>query len=238
MTVALLAVVRLQCRTNMPKDVFQNSFAFQAADASDASTDHITASLAAFYQSFAVKMSPCLDPLAAQQIRFYNIQAHLDGSPHGNPIRTTSLLLTGLPGGVTPMPSEVAICLSIKAAGGGGVTPGPQPIPTDDRAQDEGAPPTHTGFQRLLKRQLGRLFLGPWNTNVLAPDAFGVGHVAPSTITAIKAAATALRIAEAGWSVWSRRSAGIAPVTSGFIDDKFDSQRMRGEVATTRSNWT
>jgi hypothetical protein len=64
-----------------------------------------------------------------------------------------------------------------------------------------------------------------------------VPRVVASLVSTIATAATALLLAEPGWSVWSRRDAALHQIIGGHVDNRFDSQRKREEIATSRVNF-
>lgn len=139
------------------------------------------------------------------------------------PLRTDTFEIT--PASGFALPNEVAICLSLKGAVTSGI----------DAA-----------------RRRGRLYLGPWDVDVLddgAPDS-----IVDSATTALIAgsAQTALEsLAETTceWGVFSPTTAGAgpwdattlflatAPVVGGFVDNAFDTIRSRGAASTIRVNW-
>jgi hypothetical protein len=129
------------------------------------------------------------------------------------------------PSGGTAMPNEVAICVSFHAAAASGVSPG---------------------------RRRGRIYLGPFNTGVLATSDFG-GIVGNAVGTAINDAVdTFWGTLDSGsclWSVFSPSTAGPAPwtegelsaatfpVVGGHVDNAFDTMRSRGIDATVRDTF-
>lgn len=95
---------------------------------------------------------------------------------------------------------------------------------------------------RNLPRQRGRVFIGPVSVNAMT---VGGGGPRPTENLRNTLAASAERLSSLGmgvgdqmqWAVLSPTDAEIRPVTAGWIDDAFDTQRRRGESPTTRTAW-
>lgn len=110
------------------------------------------------------------------------------------------------------LPSEVALCLSYYA-------------------------------NRNIVGRRGRIYIGPLTTGAVEPS--GIVPARPkATLMDLAGRAGAALAAGTGsvlkWCVLSRRL-GVAtwsPITDGWVDDSFDTQRRRGEAATTRDTWT
>jgi hypothetical protein len=138
---------------------------------------------------------------------------------------------TFTPPATTAVPAEVAVCLSYKGDYG-------------------------SGFPNARRR--GRVYLGPVNTGTFA-NSQGDVHVASGTRTLVAGQATALLAnSDASstyeWVVWSPTEAAggpfageggtgggdfpFTPVTGGWVDDAFDTQRRRGARAINRLTWT
>jgi len=116
-------------------------------------------------------------------------------------------------GPTDPMPSEVAVCLSFQ----GNSTSG------DNQA-----------------RRRGRIFLGP--LDVSASDAAVPPRPNAALIETMRAAANNVLLPSNGgdpeWCVYSRVSDTGWPVTNGWIDNAFDTQRRRGEDANARTTFS
>jgi len=85
-------------------------------------------------------------------------------------------------------------------------------------------------------RRRGRIYLGPWGTGANNTS----GMVASSLVTTLATACgTLLSASEADadyqWVVYSRTTGLAVPVTNGWVDDAWDTQRRRGVDATTRT---
>jgi hypothetical protein len=92
---------------------------------------------------------------------------------------------------------------------------------------------------RNLKRRRGRIYLGPLTTGTLDPQ---TGRPVQHVITAINAAAQRLANEGAGdncdWAILSPTDADAKPVTAGWCDNEWDTQRSRGFSANNRWSWT
>ncbi len=97
---------------------------------------------------------------------------------------------------------------------------------------------------RNLPRQRGRVFLGPLSQLATNAPASTDIDSRPATLlmTTVVQAMARLRdhpgLAEAPWSIYSVTDQVHRPVTAGWVDNAFDTQRRRGGKATTRSLWT
>lgn len=91
---------------------------------------------------------------------------------------------------------------------------------------------------RNMPRRRGRVFLGPLRQAVL-DDRGGVVDTARTTILE-----ASQRLASEGagdnldWSVLSAKNQKAYPITAGWVDNEFDSQRSREMKANARDAWT
>lgn len=117
----------------------------------------------------------------------------------------------------SPIPREIACCLSFRAA------------------MESGTPPA---------RRKGRVFIGPLSSFVFNGDPTGPpGDIGPGTefIDDLRAAAITLLAANDAsvfWAVWSRADGVFREVVAGSIDNAFDTQRRRGVRPTVKYNFT
>ncbi len=107
------------------------------------------------------------------------------------------------------LPPEVAICMSFQG----------------DRVS--GTPQA---------RRRGRIYVGPLRSSTLGTD----GRPSAGTMASMDALASAfltaaLGMASTDWGIWSETGSIFTPVTNGWIDNEYDTQRRRGRVATSRS---
>jgi hypothetical protein len=140
------------------------------------------------------------------QIRVYDLADPMPREPE------VFLWTLGGTGG-SPLPRELAICLSFYA-------------------------------DRNLRRQRGRVYLGPINTSAIGNTGNDM-TVEVAARNTIRDAAITLMNATPTWCVWSEaRQAevvpgggnfGAQPVTAGWVDDAVDIQRRRGLKTSTRT---
>jgi hypothetical protein len=151
-----------------------------------------------------------LSPLLAQNghgIKVYDLE---DPEPRA-PVIEYSWNLTGNPGG-TPMPPEVAICLSYQAAKISGV---PQ------------------------ARRRGRVFIGPLNTSAMGTDGRPATAFINALVGAADALKDPAGAPDWDWSTWSSFDPTVSTVIdNGWVDNEFDTQRRRGRKYTTRTTFT
>lgn len=140
-----------------------------------------------------------------------------------------------------PWPEEMAVVISRHASVVDIAEEGPEEdIPTPRRAQNYGAPATHTGRIRPAARRRGRTYFGPLNDG--ARDDFQGAAIPPIVSTKLsnelKAAELALAQTDGiSLGVFSRRDWLVRPVVGGHIDNAFDVQRRRGHAPTLRNLW-
>lgn len=111
--------------------------------------------------------------------------------------------------GTSSLPLEVALCLSYRAQHVSGVAPA---------------------------RERGRLYLGPWNSGALRSDVPS-SRPLQELIDDIAIAAAALlaeNTSEATWVIYSPTQGGGLPITNGWVDNAWDTQRRRGSEPTSR----
>lgn len=224
-----LAAVTFQHLSGKVEDEVVNTFTFLSAGPATVGDlqDHRD-DLAEFYNvagvtgqnALADYMSPAISRVAlASVVKWYDVSAHLAGTPHGSPIQEDKFTLAAGIAGVQPLPSEVAVCLSFHAAAAG-------------ESEEVGA-------TRPAARKRGRVFIGPLQRGVVDQDsATKRGLVVTGMVQGLSGAAFRLMNKKPNtWAVWSRKNAVALPVVGGFVDDAFDIQRRRGEKASTRAIW-
>lgn len=85
-------------------------------------------------------------------------------------------------------------------------------------------------------RRRGRIYLGPIgsNQNVLGrPNNDVIGRAVDFGESLLSASG----LADWTWVVYSEVNQGAAPVTNGWVDDSWDTQRRRGIQSTSRTTW-
>jgi len=115
------------------------------------------------------------------------------------------------------VPSELAVCLSLR---------------------------TPTGSGDVPARHRGRVYIGPLSSEAIeVPTSDAPARVLPAFVTSLTSAASTLRadisaLGDSFWCVWSRVDDNFREVSGGWVDNAFDIQRRRGELATLRTNWS
>lgn len=237
MASVIRAQVALQAATGLPEDVTVNTFHFETPVGDEvAGAVAVEPSLVAFYTGdpdgagAGVNLSSFMSTEVAQNghtIKFYDMA---DATPRV-PIHEASFNLAAAPNG-DPLPGEVACVLSFQG----------------DKV---------SGLSQARRR--GRIYLGR-----LDKDSSTAGRPSASLITSLTEAGRALLLASQAavswsWIVYSAAFDGttkdengaVVPhptraaypatytyVTSGWVDNAFDTQRRRGLAATTRTTFT
>jgi hypothetical protein len=183
----------------------------------------------------------------ASTISYTDVTDHLDGSPAGTPLLVSSYTL-GAAGAAPAMPPQLAVCVGYRSAYASDLEHGPTAsLPTDDKAQDEGAPATHLGATRPRARDRGRFYFGPlqiiamashFNTSIsatseLAPAFLADLTVATGIILNTQFPTTAGQINAV---VWSRRNAATRQVGFYYIDEGVGTQRRREDTTVNREH--
>lgn len=218
-----LSVVKLQTRLVMtsanPKDAVVNTWHFLTDGAVAANLDAITAAMNTFYnavdQYFSTDMAA-----TGHTYKYYDLA---DPIPRA-PIRTqatNTLVMTG----ATPLPHELAICMSYRTFFASG-TPN--------------------------ARRRGRIFLGPLDVTAtsLGKISSTVRTAFANAGAALMAAGDATTTPATGvtgwrWVVYSPRAdelganliGSASAVTGGWVDEAHDVQRKRGIESTQRTLW-
>lgn len=214
-----LVTVAFQAASGLAEDQMVNTFHVEASTDAEAADflsdvlDFYNTGHGGFTNPITYYMSPFLSGT-------YNAKAYdlSDPAPRlpvatGTGIFTPRTLIGGLP-------EEVALCLSFAATP---YTPGINP-----------------------QSQRGRIYIGPLNPEAFA--GYGGGdewntppRPATGLLNIVSAAATDLAAANTAtkkWEVYSPTLSQGFEVTSGWIDNAFDTQRRRGVAATARTLWT
>lgn len=216
--------VHIPARTGLPRDDAINSFYATPAGAVD-DTD-LSAAIACFENFYTLApsghgnsvsqfFSADRDPGSNKcRIDVYEIPA--TRGDLGTPIYSENFTWVPYSGSSTPLPDQVAACMSYDS-----IVPGA----------------TH------LHRRRGRIFLGPLNS---LPMAGGTTSTDPQSVAAtyrstVTAAAqelyTALQIPSPSWiwGQWSPTDWLVRGLKRVYMDDRFDTQRRRLERPSTRT---
>jgi hypothetical protein len=94
---------------------------------------------------------------------------------------------------------------------------------------------------RNLPRRRGRIYFGPLGGTTQLATATGNIILQPALINALVESSRRLRAAAPAqglnWSVLSQVDGVMRPVTAGWVDNAWDTQRRRGETASARTVW-
>lgn len=201
------AQVILATADGIPENFVSNTLSFEVAALSTYETP-ITTAIKAFYD----QIRPWLSPAIAQtghRIKFVD-RASL---PPQYPYAETTWAFDVAPAG-NRLPREVAIVGSFQA----------------DRV---------SGLPQSRRR--GRLYLGPLNTLSISTGGNPIASFRQDIADALedfKTAIDAIPLAgEVIWEVWSGVNQTGALITNGWVDDAWDTQRSRGESASSRITW-
>jgi hypothetical protein len=242
--VGLLVTVVMPYRSGLPKDIAVNNWTVGGIGGSltGAQATLIRDVIMGFYNTvptaggpaFSAAMHPCLSRATdAVKVKFYDISAHLDGSPHGSPIfERTSTLVADTSNNVG-LPEECSLVLTLEAAGRA-----LQLVETADGVDVDLAP------DRPRQRFTGRFHLGPWGSyaTVNEKDAVGASRPTAALRNAIRShysdVADNLPAAVAGtwFGVWSRKDEAIRSIDNVKTDDSWDTMRSRGATPTARAS--
>lgn len=220
----MLVTVTLANHNGLTHDEVMNSYAFTGPGTFGSDYPTRRDAVVALYNAIGHDLAASVDH-SAVTFRTYDILGHLDGTPHGSPI---DVLVTNITASAanTPLPSGVALCVSLHGVGyATAAVEGPaEQIPTQDFAQDQGAPATHLGNTRPKKRHEGRVYLGPFDATMSAGMPFEATPD-PAKVAAWRAAVAAL--IGFGFCVWSRRDGTLYPVVECATRGVWSYQRLR-----------
>lgn len=201
------AQVIVPADTGIGRDAVVNTWGFFSLQGATAVVSDITTPLKGFYDGWA-NYRAGLAAWTQTRMKLYDMSQPKPRAP----VADVSLALSASEQ-TTNLPGEVALCLSFQAARVSGLT---------------------------QARRRGRIYLGPFAqlANVSStgrPDA----TMRTAILTAASAFLTAMNGTATGWHVISQPKPTdpltSAPVTGGWMDDAWDTQRRRGVTAATRS---
>lgn len=231
---SLLCTATFEHVSGLPEDRVVMSFPFTSTVGNDIDQGGIAAGLIGEFFATATTLgtkvgeylSPELSRAVSHTVDTYSLDGHLDGSPHGSPIRSDVISLPNP--GSTMLPGECAVVMTTRASGWATAA-----VETPDGA-DPG-----TEVDRPKQRHSGRMYFGPLcQVGVLDP-ASGRARVADGFRSVLAAAAVRLQDnaynVDLAWCVWSRKDAIFRLITDVQVDNAFDMQRKRGVAATSRT---
>lgn len=239
----ILVKVELPSLSGLNEDRFTNTFSFMdVPDLQFATLADIGDAIDGFYNLIptnglsAMKdlLSPEVDNTAlAMRFSFYDVTAHLDGSPHGSPIYTSFHTVQNDAGGNNVgLPAEVAFCITLEGQGRAEA-----PVEAPDGGDADVA------LDRPKQRRTGRIYFGPLSTDCLDVVDGIVRPHAQLRDTARLAIDDLVDYAflnanGSSLAVWSRKDATMYPVTHVSVDNAFDVIRSRGTAPTVRQRDT
>jgi hypothetical protein len=200
------AMVVLNMTSSLPRDACVNTWYCLGA-ATEAVCASFGGALGSFYDQISGVLARDIAP-ATSRIKFYDMEAPKPRVP----IHDMALGMGGAPVN-TPLPHEMACCLSFQGTRMSGVS---------------------------QARRRGRVYLGPLGTNVLTSDGKLSSTETDVIRDAAETLLTASTEAPSwSWVVYSERSDPDATtfVTNGWVDDAFDVQRRRGVDPTARQTF-
>lgn len=235
----ILADVNLAASSGIVADDVHNTFILEGPVPVQGNTLPLTACFDSLYNregATPINMKPAsyisrsrTRAVAGCPIRYYDITAHLSGTPHGSPVAVDAITLEGSVG-QPPLPDELALVVTLRA-------PAFEQYPVE--APDSGDP--GTALDRPRARHSGRVYFGPFESNALEAAA-PTWHSRPlstlqtALLDACEAFSDELSVAGYTWQIWSRVNAATYPVYTIQVDNAWDTQRRRGPRATARTS--
>ena len=208
--------------TQLPKNQYVNTWHFRHPNVAGPDYGDAVTALApivgAFYETAAAPSVTAVGAFLANYLsRSYTLKFYNMGSIQ-NP-RPPTLFTRTLPASVvaTDLPAEVALCTSFR-----------------------------TNIANDAARGRGRVYIGPLNTQAANTGAAGTSYPQPTSLfVGAVVNATKRLVVDANAHVdvehlvvYSRVDDDIYPVHNGWVDNAWDTQRRRGQLATTRTAWT
>lgn len=199
------AQVVLKTVNNVSEDFATNSWCVTGSDVVGQTTA-ITTAFKDFYDDIVADLSGNLAQ-NGHLVKYYD----LPGLAPNYPFEEDTFNLVAAPSG-TPLPDEVAMCLSFQGA------------------RAAGAP---------QNRRRGRVYIGPLDVSWLNTDGRPLQtRISTLTTAAATLSATLNALSPAvELAVWSVVDQHAVVVTDGWVDNAWDTQRRRGKDATSRTTW-
>lgn len=212
----------LQYISEIPRDVSMTTWAFrsEATDPTVTQFNELRDAVASVFNGQEGANNPLSTYISgvvsrnSQSARF-KAYRQSGGGASGPPEYESGWTLGGLgSGSPTAMPLECAIVMSFQ---GDPITGGVQ------------------------ARRRGRVYLGPWTSTALGSTS-NDATISQSMIDRVAASgARLLNWSDSSsnwtWCVWSRTTGLFVPVTNGWINNEWDTQRRREKEATARTLW-
>lgn len=194
----------------MPKGRFQ----VIARKSSDLARDHIVNTL--FFDVFSAGGTPDYDALATDLRAIFNDRSMLPAG-YGHEVKVYDM--------ADPLPRPVVGSAAWAAASFASGESGPREVACCLSYYGD----------RNLKRQRGRIFVGPWRDTVMAERP---NLTVRTTLQTMAEAFGGLGGVNVDWQQHSVVANNYRPVTDYWIDDEWDTMRSRGLRATTRLSGT
>lgn len=217
----LPGVIRAQTilsgRSGLPEDVFVNTWTFRTPSGGvdalhfgqvmELLTDFWTKQYGA--SNVMGLLGPQVDWTKPMRVKMYDLEVPAN---QRQPVENQIVMAGAAPAINSPLPGEVAICLSYYA---------------------EINRPRRRG-----RVYIGPLRLGITTSTI---ETFGELRPAPATLTTLAGAASAMADTdsnvETSWVMLSQADGSTHKITNGWIDNAFDTQRRRGIEASSRLSW-
>lgn len=200
------AQVILHTDDNTPANYVTNSLAF-LSPGTFADFTGLTALIKAFYDDIPATYLSSELAQNGHEIKYYD----LPGTPPNYPVEEDTFNLGTNPGG-TPLPQEVAVCLSFQGAR----TP---------------------GFPQARRR--GRIYIGTLGTAANTSGRPTAAFITALTTAATTFKADVAALADPlDWAIWSVVDQAPVTVDNGWVDNVFDTQRRRGLLETSRTTFS
>lgn len=152
------------------------------------------------------------------QIEYYDITAHLNGTPAGSPIGIQSTAVGNAHSGSNPLPAQCSVVVGYRADYGTDVEFGPGTRP---RSRDR-----------------NRFYLGPMNsTTIQADGTTGAAKLSPFFLADLVPAIEALMTQRSGGTdnnamvVWSRKNAAVKDIVAAETRSFLATQRRRVDLS-------
>jgi hypothetical protein len=212
--------------SNLPKNQYVNTWHFVRTGGATyaAAVTRIATLLRAFYETAAAPSTDAVGKhLAAYLARSYDIKQYNMEIPATT--RAPHLTVGTLPSALvtSDLPAEVAVCTSLRGDPG---------LNEDDDPEPQA-------------RGRGRVYIGPLNTQAANTGGGAAYPVPTATFIACLVNATKRLVVDSSAGspvvplvVYSRTRDAVSGVYSGWVDNAWDTQRRRGQVASTRNAWT
>jgi len=204
--VTIRAQVILHTADAFAANYVTNSFAFTGTDPVPVLSG-ITTAIKDFYDDLTPSLMSSSITQNGHEIKYYDLPGPVPNYPIDEDTFNLAASWTG-----SPMPSEVALCLSFQ----GQRTP---------------------GFPQARRR--GRVYIGPVGT---AANTSGRPSSTFITMLANAATTFKSNILALGddtvWSVWSVADQAGVGIDNGWVDNVWDTQRRRGVEETSRTTWS